>query len=222
MEITWHGHSCFRLTERGKATVITDPYNHDVIGYEELNLSADIVTISHDAPGHNYSEIIKKRKSRQHILSGPGEYEIGEVFITAIRTNGKGKRKKDEARNRMFIFDYDGILIAHLGNMKRVPSQSEVKSIAGDIQVALVPVGGGSGLNSSQAVEVIRMLEPNFAIPMHYKTPECKIDLDPLSNFIKEMGLEKIEPRPSLDIKSSKSSNETKVIVLKYISSQPA
>jgi len=220
MEITWHGHSCFRLTERGKATVITDPYDHKAIGYEELDLSADIITISHDAPGHNFCDIIKKRKSRQHILSGPGEYEIGEVFITAIRTNGKGKRKEDETRNHMFIFDYDGILIAHLGNLKRVPSQSEVKSIAGDIQVALVPVGGGSGLNSSQAVEVIRMLEPSYAIPMHYRTPESKMDLDPLSNFTKEMGLEKVEPRPSLNITSSKTSSETKVVVLSYEPSQ--
>ena len=28
MEITWYGHSCFRLTERGMATVVTDPYDH--------------------------------------------------------------------------------------------------------------------------------------------------------------------------------------------------
>ncbi len=215
MQITWHGHSCFRLTERGMATVVTDPYNHEIIGYEELDMSADIITISHDAPGHNYTEAISKRKTKQHILSGPGEYEIGEVFITAIRTNGK-KRAKDDLRNHMFIFDYDGILIAHLGNLKRVPSQSEVKSIAGDIQVALVPVGGGSGLNSSQAVEVIRILEPSYAIPMHYKTAESKMDLAPLSNFTKEMGLEKIEPRSSLSVTSSRSSSETTVVILSY------
>ncbi|MBS1248709.1 MAG: hypothetical protein MAG431_00268 [Chloroflexi bacterium] len=215
MKITWHGHSCFRLTERGKATVITDPYDHKIIGYEELDTSADIITISHDAPGHNYTEPIRKRKSRQHILNGPGEYEIGEVFITAIRTNGK-KRAKDELRNHMFVFDYDGVLIAHLGNLNHVPSQSEVKSIAGNIQIALVPVGGKNGLNSSQAVEVIRMLEPNYAIPMHYKTPHSKIDLDPLRNFTKEMGIEKIEPRSSLSVTSSKTSSETKVVVLSY------
>jgi len=216
MEITWHGHSCFQLKERGKAVVVTDPYDHKAIGYHELNLSADIITISHDNPGHNYAQVIKKRKSKQHILSGPGEYEIGEVFITAFRTNGKKKHPKDEIRNHMFVFEYEGVLIAHLGNLKHVPSQSDVKSIAGDIQVALVPVGGGSSLNSSQAVEVIRILEPTYAIPMHYKTPECKVDLDPLSKFTKEMGLEKIEPRPFLSVTSTKSSSETTVVVLEY------
>ena len=54
MEITWYGHSCFRLTERSLATVVTDPYDSQVAGYDALKLNADIVTVSHDAPGHNY------------------------------------------------------------------------------------------------------------------------------------------------------------------------
>jgi L-ascorbate metabolism protein UlaG (beta-lactamase superfamily) len=30
MEIAWYGHSCFRLADRGKATVITDPFDERV------------------------------------------------------------------------------------------------------------------------------------------------------------------------------------------------
>ena len=214
MSITWHGHSCFRLTERGMATVVTDPYDHKQIGYHELDLSADIVTVSHDAPGHNHVESIRKRKSQQHLIDGPGEYEIGEVFITGIRTNRKVNN--DEPRNVMYIFDYSGVLIAHLGNLNRVPNQSDVKSIAGDVQVALVPVGGGSSLTASKAVEVIRILEPSYAIPMFYKTENCKLDLNPLDRFIKEMGLEKIEPRAELSVTSTRSTTETNVVVLEY------
>ncbi len=196
------------------ATVVTDPYNYKKIGYNELNLSADIVTVSHDTPGHNYTRIIRKRKAQLHIITGPGEYEIGEVFITGIQTNHQ--EKEDTLRNMMYIFDYNGVLIAHLGNLSRVPSQSDVKSIAGDIHVALVPVGGGSSLTASKAVEVIRILEPSYAIPIYYHTDECKVELDPLEKFIKEMGLEKAEPRPDLSITSTRSSNETNVIVLHY------
>ncbi|MEJ2411518.1 MAG: MBL fold metallo-hydrolase [Anaerolineales bacterium] len=214
MNITWHGHSCFRLTERGMATVVTDPYNYKKVGYSELDLSADIVTVSHDDPGHNYTKAVRKRKGDQHIITGPGEYEIGEVFITGIRTN-HDKKKKDQP-NVMYIFDYNGILIAHLGNLSRVPTQSDVKSIAGDVQVALVPVGGGDSLNASKAVEAIRILEPSYAIPMYYQTPECKLELDPLDKFIKEMGLENIEPRSELSISSTRSSSETNVVVLEY------
>jgi len=195
------------------ATVVTDPYNHKDIGYKELDVSADIITISHDDPGHNFSDAVRKRKSELHVLNGPGEYEIGQVFVTGIRTNAS-KKKKDDIRNVMYIFDYEGVLLAHLGSLNRVPSQSDVKSIAGDVHVALVPVGGGGALNASQAVEVIRMLEPSYAIPMQYKTEDCKLDLDPLDNFVKEMGLDQIDPRPYLRVTSTKSSNETNVVVL--------
>ena len=83
MEITWYGHSCFRLTERLMATVVTDPFDSDAIGYQPLKLKADIVTISHDAPGHNFSSAVK---GMQHEIKGAGEYEIGGVFITGVQT----------------------------------------------------------------------------------------------------------------------------------------
>ncbi len=40
MEITWYGHACFRLTERGLATVVTDPFDSKEIGYEPLKLKS--------------------------------------------------------------------------------------------------------------------------------------------------------------------------------------
>ena len=51
---------------------------------------------------------------------------------------------------------------------------------------------------------------------MYYHTEESKLELDPLEKFIKEMGLDKVEPRPDLSITSTRSSNETNVIVLDY------
>ena len=93
MEITWYGHSCFRLTERGMATVVTDPYDHRVAGYEALKLRADIVTVSHDAPGHNFASVVK---GYSHLITGPGEFEIGSVFVTCIQTNGHTKTSEDE------------------------------------------------------------------------------------------------------------------------------
>jgi L-ascorbate metabolism protein UlaG (beta-lactamase superfamily) len=45
MEITWYGLSCFRLTERGLASVVTDPYDHEFAGFSPLKLRADIVPV---------------------------------------------------------------------------------------------------------------------------------------------------------------------------------
>jgi L-ascorbate metabolism protein UlaG (beta-lactamase superfamily) len=209
MEITWYGLSCFRLTERGLASVVTDPYDHSAVGFSPLKLRGNIVTISHAAPGHNYESAVK---SKQRVISGPGEYEIGGVFITAVQTNGK-KREKSKLRNTLYVFDYNGITVAHLGDLSRVPSQAQVEAL-GNVDVALVPVGGGRGLNAAKAAEVVSLIEPGIVIPMHYGTPDCKIKLNPLDKFLKEMGLGDVEPQPSIKITRSSIPTETKVEVL--------
>ena len=216
MEITWYGHSCFRLTERGLATVVTDPYDSKQVGYEPLKLKADVVTISHNTAGHNYLPAVK---GESHLIDGPGEFEIGGVFITGIYSNGHTKKNVDEPRNTLFLFDYNGITVLHLGDLNRVPTQTEVEDF-GPIHVALVPVGAGGGLNAIKATEVISLLEPNIVIPMHYATPasaKTAQPMDPLSKFLKEMGLTHVDTVPSLKVQTSSSlPEETKVVVLYY------
>lgn len=213
MEINWYGHSCFRLSERGMASVVNDPFDHRLVGYEALKLKADIVTISQDLPEYNYLPGVK---GDPYVIIGPGEYEVGNVFITGTQTNGNSKKNENELRNTLYLIDYNGIAIAHLGNLNRVPGQTEVEAL-GSIHVALVPVGGGSGLTASKAAEVISLLEPSIVIPMHYATPLSTIKLDPLSKFLKEMGVADAEILPSLKIASANSlPEETRVVVLDY------
>jgi L-ascorbate metabolism protein UlaG (beta-lactamase superfamily) len=216
MEITWYGHSCFRLTERNYATVVTDPFDSKAIGYDALKLRSDIVTVSHDAPGHNNPDAVK---GTSHVIDGPGEFEIGGVFITGVQSDsgasGKKRSKDDSPRNTIYVFDYDGITVAHLGDLKQTPTQSEIESL-GTVNVVLVPVGGGGGLNAAKAAEVISLIEPNLVIPMHYATPATKVSLDSLNKFIKEMGLTQPATQPSLKVTRSSLPNETHVVVLDY------
>ena len=212
MEINWHGLSCFRLTERGLATVVTDPYDHDQVGFEPLKLRGEIVTVSHDAPGHNF---VTSVKGRSRVITGPGEFEIGGVFITGVQTNRRSKRLRDELRNTLYVFDYDGVTVAHLGDLNKVPSQTEIENLGG-VNVVLVPVGGGGSLNAAKAAEIVSLLEPGFVIPMHYRLPESGLKLDPLNRFIKEMGVGKVEPVPSLKVTRSTVPSEARVVVLEY------
>jgi L-ascorbate metabolism protein UlaG (beta-lactamase superfamily) len=214
MEITWYGHSCFRLTERGMATVVVDPFDSKTTGYSPLKLKADIVTVSHDAPGHNFVEAVK---GTSHVIKGPGEFEIGGVFITGVQTSGSGsgKKAKEQVRNTLYVFDYDGLTVAHLGDLQQAPTQAEIEAL-GTVNVALVPVGGGGGLNAAKAAEVVSVLEPNIVIPMHYSTPDAKISLESLNKFLKEMGLSKQDSQPSLKVTRSALPEETHVAVLDY------
>lgn len=215
MEITWFGHSCFRMMERGMASVVTDPYD-DSLGYPALRLKADIVTVSHAAPGHSHIEGVKGEK---RALSGPGEYEIGGVFITGIptvRSPTEASKKKpsfDGKSNTVFVFDYDGLTVCHLGDLDHVPTQAQIEAL-GAVNVALVPVGGGGGLNAAQAAEVISLLEPSIVVPMHYRTESGSHDLEPVSKFLKEMGLGASKPEPALKVVRSSLPDETHVVLL--------
>lgn len=212
MEIVWYGHSCFRLNDRGKATVVTDPFNHKVVGYGPLKLRADVVTVSNEAPGHSFASVVK---GKPRLVNGPGEYEIGNVFITGVQTMPK-KRSSNGKRNVLFVFDYDGVNVAHLGDLERELTQSEVEAL-GAVDVLLISVGGGAGLNAAKAAEVISLLEPGIVIPMHYKTKDSVLPLASLEKFLKEMGLGKVEPEPSLKVTKTSVPDETRVVVLDYV-----
>lgn len=205
MEIVWYGLSCFRLSERKHATVITDPYDEN-LGLPQLKLKAEVVTISHNAKGHNAAAAVA---GVEHTLTGPGEYEIGNVFITAITTPADAKTTK----NVIFVYEFDGVTVAHLGDMQKVPSQTQIEDLE-EVNVLLLPVGGGNSLNAAQASELVSMIEPNIVIPMHYQLPGLKFELDGVDRFLKEMGVTEPKIEQSLKITSSNFTEETEIILL--------
>ncbi len=209
MEIAWHGYSCFRLTERNSASIVTDPFNKS-IGLASPRLKADVVTISHDAPGHSNSDNVKGART----ITGPGEYEIGGAFITGVDTSSNKQEGDSEiTSNTAYVIDYDSASVCHLGDMNAIPSQTQIEAL-GTVDVLLVPVGGGKGLNAAQAAEIISLIEPSIVVPMHYRVGKVKVKLDPLSRFLKEMGLGKVNSEPNLKVIKSSLPEETQVRVL--------
>lgn len=209
MEIVWHGLSCFRMVERGLASVVTDPYGSKS-GLSALNLRGDIITVSHDSAGHNH---VKAVKGSRKIITGPGEYEIGGVFITGLPMRDKEAKQNGVKLNMLYVFDFNGLTIAHLGDLSYIPSQAEIENL-GAVDVALVPVGGGSALIPSQASEVISLIEPSIIIPMQYNTGSAGAKLGSVTGFLKEMGINKLDALPSLKISKSKLSEETQIVRL--------
>lgn len=208
MEITWYGLTCFRMIERGLAAILTDPYPPEV-GVELPRTRADVITVSCENPSVGYTTGIR---GPYQVFDGPGEYEVGGVFITGISTFS-GKKEKADGLNTIFSYDFDGLTVCHLGQLGHVPKQSEVEDL-GAVDVLLVPVGGGGSLTVPQASEVISLFEPSVVIPMYYKIPGLEIKLDGLNRFLKEMGLEKVKTLESVKLTRSGLSEETEVVVL--------
>jgi L-ascorbate metabolism protein UlaG (beta-lactamase superfamily) len=210
MDITWYGHSCFRLSDRG-VTIVTDPPSDD-LGYDRPRIRADVVTISHEHPGHNNRVGFR---GGPRFFDGPGEYEVKEVFITGIATYHDGRNGSVRGRNTVFLFEFDGLTVCHLGDLGHVPSQSEVEALS-SVDVLLIPVGGLHTIDASKASEVISLIEPRLVIPMHYKTKVEKAKLETVTKFLKEMGVAPVPPQPELKVSKSSLPEDTQVVVLTF------
>lgn len=208
MELTWYGHSCFRLMERGRITTITDPFA-DSLGLPAPKLKGDLVTISHDAPGHNALEAVK---GTPRAIYGPGEYEIGNVFVVGAPMHDTISHPA--RANIAYLFDYDGLTVLHVGDLMHVPEQSVVESF-GEVDVLLLPVGGGNGLKADEAAEVVALIEPRYVVPMHYAIPGINLVLEPVDRFLKAMGANKPVETDLLKFTAADRPEQTQVVILR-------
>lgn len=210
MEITWLGHSCFKL--KGKqATVITDPFSPET-GYTLGKVSAEIVTVSHPHKGHSY---IRGIGGEPRILKGPGEYESGGVLTLGVHTYHDNEKGVIRGKNTAFVIDIDDIMICHLGDLGHVLTAEQVAEIDG-VDVLLIPVGGISTIDAIQAAQIVRQLEPKIVIPMHYGTDAIKRGLETVDRFLKEMGVKEAIPQPKLIVNKNSLPLTMQVVVLSY------
>ena len=208
MDIDWFGLSCFRLRTRD-ATVVADPYEKSV-GLKLPRPRADIVTVSHNHKGHDNSDGVA---GDPKLVNGPGEYEISNVFITGVQTFHDKRNGKDRGKNTVYAINIEGLNVCHLGDIGHVPTQEQADAI-GEVDILLLPVGGGNALNASDAAEVVSLFDPMVVIPMHYRVPDLAFKLDPLDKFIKEIGMKAPAPVESYSIKKDGLPKEMQIVIL--------
>ncbi len=210
MDIVWYGQACFKL--KGKfAAVVIDPFSPDFTGLKaSKNIEGDLVAITHSHQDHNFSELVE---GEPVVINGPGEYEVKGVSITGISTFHDSVKGEERGKNTVYNINMDGMNIVHLGDLGQSLSDEDVADI-GTTDILLIPVGGVYTIDAKMASEVVSSLEPRIIIPMHYKIEGLKFNLDPLENFLKEMGVEGVTPVPKLTITKDKLPEEPQVVVL--------
>jgi L-ascorbate metabolism protein UlaG (beta-lactamase superfamily) len=171
MDIIYLGHSSFKITGK-TGTVVTDPFDPQITGMRFPNVSADIVTVSHDHKDHNFVEGVTAETvdgaPRMKVIDGPGEYEVKGISILGFASFHDDKEGAERGNNTIYVIEIDGLRIAHLGDLGHTLSDNAITEI-GNIDVLLVPVGGQFTIGPEDAVKVTRAIEPSFVIPMHYK-----------------------------------------------------
>jgi len=199
MYITWLGQSCFKLQDKigpDGVILVTDPYG-DSSGLKMPHFEADIVTVSHNHSDHNNTGALR---ANPFIINTAGEYEIKDVFVEGVESAHDEKDGAERGENIIYRIEMEDISITHLGDLGHVLDAKQLEKLEGT-DILLIPVGGKYTINAAKAVEVISQIEPRIVIPMHYKIPGVKTDIDGIEKFIKELG---IKPRNEEKLKISK------------------
>lgn len=210
MDIYFYGQACFKL--KGKsAAVFIDPYKSEFTGLKlPRDLSADVALSTHDHDDHNNLEVITDSVLK---ITGPGEYEVKGVSVTGVSTFHDKEGGAQRGRNTVYNVSIDGLNIVHLGDLGHTLSEEQIDEI-GVCDILLVPVGSVYTIDAKLASDIVSSLEPKMVIPMHYALPGLKFELEPVENFLKEMGFDGVEAQPKLSVTRDKLPGELQVVVL--------
>ena len=207
MDITWLGHSCFRL-HSADMVVVTDPYPA-AIGLRPDNRPASVVTISNTHPNHgNWEQVTGDPK----VFRSPGEFEYNGITVRGVMTPIPEETPQSE-RNVAFSIEMDNINICHLGDIASPLTTRQVDDLK-PVDVVLIPTGGGCTLDMDQLYQALQDLDPKIVIPMHHSIPGVKVELDGLEAFTRRMGSDQVQPQPRIVVTSGNLPTDMRVMVM--------
>lgn len=183
MKFTFLGHASFLIETKDGIRIITDPYKSgsydNAIGYAPITEEADIVTITHEHDDHNYVQGIK---GNPEIIRGAGTRKVKGIKITGFDSYHDHEKGAQRGKNVIFVFEVDGMRIAHLGDLGHVLSDRQAKNL-GRINILMMPVGGFYTIDAAEGWEVVKKLNPQVVIPMHFKTEKLGFPIAKVAEF---------------------------------------
>ncbi|MBN1937854.1 MAG: MBL fold metallo-hydrolase [Anaerolineae bacterium] len=206
MDIDWYGQACFRIRE-GRVAIVTDPYDRGP-DIPLPRVRADIVTASCVPEDADRPRGIR---GSPRILQSAGEYEIGEVFVTGIST--LLKRTNPPQNNVVFVYDFDGLTVCHLGRIDDLLQQNQVE-VLNAVDVLFIPIDSERTLTADQAAELMQMIEPRIVIPMHLDPTRLEHDPASVVHLLHAVGVDKAPTEETLRLRAGHLPEETQIILL--------
>lgn len=173
-------HSCIRMNK--EKMIYIDPYH-----IEKNYNDADMIFITHDHYDH-YSEedidkvrknntifivpenllnkLIKKGINDENIITlDPGDAEnIDGIKVEAIHSYNMDKPFHPKENNWLgYVIEIDGVRYYIAGDTDITEENKKIKC-----DVAFVPVGGTYTMNFSEAAQLVNIIKPKIAVPIHY------------------------------------------------------
>jgi L-ascorbate metabolism protein UlaG (beta-lactamase superfamily) len=206
MIITYFGKQFFKI-QQGEMVLAFNPVSKSSKTGISAHFGTDIALITTNHPDYNGVEQLSHGEREPFIITGPGDYEIKEIFIKGVLSDALIATKK--YINTIYLFSLDNINIAFLGALSDSEFSKESREAINSPDILFIPVGGKGMLDAKASAKLASSLEPKLIIPMDY-------DESALKAFLKELGEEKAEVVDKLTLKKKDLDNkEGEVIVLR-------
>jgi L-ascorbate metabolism protein UlaG (beta-lactamase superfamily) len=197
MQLFWHGYSSVRIESKigdQEATLLTDPYENEAGLRFPRTVAPDILLLSNqDRKKFNLEGV----QGEPFVISDPGEYEVKGLHVHAIQDPAVDAGTR--FRPVIFRCVIEGMSVAFLGQLKRKLTPFELEELD-DVDVLLLPVGGGDVMDSKIASETIAEIEPRMIVPLHFDLPGIKTPLGTVDAFCKALGVCKRQDANKLKI----------------------
>ncbi len=178
MQVEWYGQSAFRLAS-SETTVAIDPFG-DMSALASVRgmkfdyppiagVEAQLLLVTHEHIDHNGVEAIGGEPTILRSTAGKLESPIGEV--TAVASEHDETAGTERGPNTIFVFTLDGVRVCHMGDFGQSELRDEQATAIGEIDLLILPVGGGPTIGADGAAAIVERLQPQWVVPMHYRTP---------------------------------------------------
>jgi L-ascorbate metabolism protein UlaG (beta-lactamase superfamily) len=207
MIITYLGGE-FVKAQLGDTIIAFNPISKDS-SLKTAKFGANIVLSTINHPDMNGVDQVAFGDKTPFSITGPGEYEVGGVFIKGLpSTSNYGGEK---SFNTIYMVSLENMNICFLGALGDINLPTDTDEAIDDVDILFVPIGGEGVLDSAQAYKLAVSISPKVIIPIHYGDIGNK---DALKTFLKEAG-ESPTPMSKLTLKKKDlEGKEAEIIVL--------
>ena len=194
MIITYQGVEFFKV-QFGDTTLAFNPISKES-KFKPTRFYADIALVSLNHPDMNGTENLSYNGKDPFVVSGPGEYEVKEIFIKGF--GSKSVYDGKDRINTIYSVTLENMNICFLGALSDINLSSEVKEALGDVDILFLPIGDEGVIDAAKAEKLSVEIEPKIIIPMHYGEVGQK---EALKKYLKTAGEENVKAIDKLTIK---------------------
>lgn len=151
------------ISERGTVAV-TDPYK------VSRNIKPDLITVSHTHYDHYDKKYIDAQTCRKSIARAE-HFNVRDIGVKSIASTHRGNNiDPSNPRNVLYVFEVDGLRIAHMGDIGQDYLTDKQLEQLGNIDIAFVQFlnpWSGYSLKNQKGLKCIEQLKPQVIIPTH-------------------------------------------------------